>query len=248
VLVGIVLGLSFLVGPPRPASTPPTFTQTGVLAYHARTPASATYPSGRVVTGDPVFLKLIDRLGIFYLFSTDAPYSSVRGTVRLGAVVSGENGWQMSLPLVKATPLKNGRLDLETTLDLTRIEAIAAQVSESTETDTGTLTVDVTAVSKVSFDGAKPVTSSFGLPLNLSALELTVSGSTSSSGGLTQTAHGPGETHTSPLNTVAPPPRPSSLPHKMRLGLIGLLLLLVAATVAAIPSSEPEKRREPQEA
>ena len=71
---------------------------------------------------------------------------------------------------------------------------------------------------------------------------------TMTSGTTTQTAHGPGVTHTSPLNTVAPPAHPSTLPHEIRLGLIGALLLLIAATIAAIPSSEPEERREPRKA
>jgi signal peptidase I len=243
VLVGVTLGMSLLAGSPQPARTPPTFTQTGALTYHARTPATATYPTGRVVTGDPVFLKLVDRLGISYFYSTDAPASWVRGTVRLGAVVSGENGWQISLPLVRATPLKAGRLSLNATLDLARIEAIASQVSESTETSTGTLTVSVTALSKISFDGAAPVTSQVELPLTLSAFELSMA-----TGSTTQTAHGPAMTATSALNRAAPPSQHSSPWHEIRLGLIGALLLLIAATVAAIPSSEPEERRAPQDA
>jgi hypothetical protein len=240
VLVGVALGLSFLVGSPRPAPTPPTFSQTGVLTYHSSTAPSSTYPSGKVVTGDPVFLKLIDRLGISYFYSTDAPASWVRGTVGLSAVVAGQNGWQISLPLVRATPLKAGRLDLTTTLDLARIEAIANQVSESTGTYTGTLTVNVRAVSNISFDGAKPVSSMVDLPLMLSNVELTMS-----SGSAAQTAHGPAESHTSSLSTVSPPPRRSSSWHTIRVGLIGTLLLLIAATVAAIPSSESDERREP---
>jgi len=238
VLVGVVLGLSFLVGSPRPAPTPPTFTQTGVLTYHASTAPSSTYPTGRVVTGDPVFLKLVDRLGISYFYSTDAPASWVRGTVRLSAVVAGQNGWQISLPLVRATPLKAGRLDLATTLDLARVQAIANQVSASTGTYTGTLTINVTAVSNVSFDGAKPVLTTVDLPLMLSSVELSMS-----SGSAAQTAHGPAESHTSPLSTVSPPARHSSPWHTIRVGLIGALLLLIAATVAAIPSSESEERR-----
>jgi signal peptidase I len=241
VLVGIVLGMSLLASSPRPAPTPPTFTQTAALTYHASTPVTATYPTGRVVTGDPVFLKLVDRLGISYFYSSDAPASSVRGTVRLGAVVSGENGWQISLPLVKATPLKDGRLSLIASLDLARIEAIAAQVSQSTETYTGTLTVSVTALSKISFNGAAPVSSEVQLPLSLSAFELTMA-----TGSTTQTAHGPAMTLTSPLNKATPPPQHSSPWHEVRIGLIGALLLLIAATVAAIPSSESEERREPR--
>jgi hypothetical protein len=218
------------------------FTQTGALTYHARTPATATYPTGRVVTGDTVFLKLVDRLGISYFYSTDAFASWVRGTVQLSAVVSGQNGWQISLPLVRATPLKAGHLDLAATLYPARIQAIANQVSKSTGTYTGTLTVTVTAVSIISFDGAKPVTTKLELPLTLSAVELIMS-----SGSTTPTAHGPAVTHTSQLNTVAPPPRNSSPWHEIRLGLIGALLLLIAATVAATPTSESEERRKPGE-
>jgi hypothetical protein len=195
------------------------------------------------VTGDPVFLKLVDRLGISYFYSTDAPASWVRGTVRLGAVVSGQNGWQISLPLAGATPVKAGKLDLAATLDLGRIEAIANQVSESTGTFTGTLTVTVVAVSKISFNGAKSVATTVKMPLSLSTVELTMS-----SGSTTQTAQGPAVTGTRPLNTLPPPPAPSSRWHEIRLGLIGLLLLLIAATVAAMPSSESDQRREPHEA
>jgi signal peptidase I len=242
VLVGMALGLSFLVGSPKAPPTPPTFTQTSVLTYHARTPTSATYPSGQIVTGDPVFLRLVDRLGISYFYSANSPASLVRGTVRLVAVVSGENGWQMTLPLVRATSLKDGHLHLATTLDLARIGAIATQVSESTETYTGTLGVSVTAVSSISFHGARPVTTKLVLPLTLSALELTLDNATPA-----QTAHGLGVSGTDPLNTVAPPAHHSSPWHEIRLGLICALLLLIAATVAAIPSSEGEERREPSE-
>ncbi|MGD0810711.1 MAG: signal peptidase I [Acidimicrobiales bacterium] len=241
--VVIAFALTFLVGSPRPKPTPPTFTQTGGLAYHARTAPSATYPSGQIVTGDAVFLKLVHQLGISYFFSTDAPAAWVRGTVRLGAVVSGENGWQISLPLVRATALKAGHLDLAATLDLARIEAIATQVSESTGTYTGTLSVNLTAVSNISFEGGKAVTSTVELPLTLSAAELIMS-----SGATTQTTHGAAKTYTSALNTVAPAAHPSSPAHTIRLALIGALLLLVAATVAAIPSEEPEERRKHQEA
>lgn len=155
--------------------------------------------------------------------------------------MSGQNGWQISLPLVGATALRAGHLNLDTTLDLARIEAIALQVSQSTETYTGTLNVSVTAVANISH-GASPVTTKVDLPLTLSALEFTMPGEDT-----TQTAHGPAVGGTSRLNTVPPPPPGSPMPHEIRLGLIGVLLLLIAATLAAIPSSESEERREPRE-
>jgi hypothetical protein len=55
-------------------------------------------------------------------------------------------------------------------------------------------------------------------------------------------------TATSQLNKTTAPPQHSSPWHEIRLGLIGALLLLIAATVAAIPSSETEERRERQDA
>jgi hypothetical protein len=114
--------------------------------------------------------------------------------------------------------------------------------SQSTETYTGTLNVSVTAVANISFHGASPVTTKVDLPLTLSALELTMPGEDT-----TQTAHLPAVGGTSRLNTVPPPPPGPSMPHEIRLGLIGVLLLRIAATVAAIPSSESEERREPRE-
>jgi len=105
--------------------------------------------------------------------------------------------------------------------------------SQSTETYTGTLNVSVTAVANISFHGASPVTTK---------VELTMPGEDT-----TQTAHLPAVGGTSRLNTVPPPPPGPSMPHEIRLGLIGVLLLRIAATVAAIPSSESEERREPRE-
>ena len=97
-------------------------------------------------------------------------------------------------------------------------------------------------MSSISFHGARPVTTKLVLPLTLSALELTLDNATPA-----QTAHGLGVSGTDPLNTVAPPAHHSSPWHEIRLGLICALLLLIAATVAAIPSSEGEERREPSE-
>lgn len=240
VLLGVALALSLLVGSSRAAPEPPAFTQTGVLTYHARPPASATYPSGHIVTGDPVFLKLVDRLGISFFYSTDAPASSVLGNARLDAVVSAASGWQISLPLVNATPLTAGHADLTTTLNLGQILAVANRVSTATEVFTGTLVVTVTGVATVSFDGAKPVTYKVRLPLSLSALELSMSGGT-----LTPTAFGPAIASTVALNKVPTPAQPSSVPHEIRLGMLGALLLLIAATIVVIPTGEGEDGREP---
>ena len=59
VLLLAALGLSF--GLNSAAANTPAYTQTGVFTYQAHPPVSDTYPTGHVVTGDPVFVKTPDR-------------------------------------------------------------------------------------------------------------------------------------------------------------------------------------------
>jgi signal peptidase I len=241
VLVALALVLSFvLIGPSRPEARPVPFTQTAALGYQAKVPKSATYPTGRVSTGRPVFLRLVDRLVVSFTDSSDAPASSVRGTAHLDAVLSSASGWDTTFRLVKPTPLSAGRVRLSATLDLAQLQAMANRVSAATSVYTGTLSLTVTGVYSVSFDGGKPVTNIVELPLSLSALELTLSG-----GNVKQTAGGPAVVSTNALNTVPPPPTPSSLPHEVRLGMLVALLLLIAITFLAIPESEPDGGRGP---
>lgn len=237
-LVAIALGLSLLTRSPEPPPTPPVFTQTGALTYHASTRASATYPTGQIVTGDPVFLKLVDRLGVSFFYSTDAPRSSVHGTAQLDAVIAASSGWKTSIPLVKATPVTANGADLTAHLDMARILAIANSVATATSVYMGSLTLTLTAVANVRFDGARPVTCRVQLPLSLSALELSVE-----TGDPTPTAHGPAVVSSSSLNPVTTSPQHSSKSHTIRLWLLAALGLLIAATIVAIPSEE-EKDRE----
>jgi len=62
VLLLAALGLSF--GLSSTTANAPAYTQTGILTYQAHPPASATYPTGQVVTGDPVVVRLITALGV----------------------------------------------------------------------------------------------------------------------------------------------------------------------------------------
>jgi signal peptidase I len=236
VLFAIALVLALTIWPKPAVPVSPHFTQTGDLSYGASAPVSATYPTGRIGTGDPVFLKLVKRVSIMFTYTTDAPPASVRGTARLSAVVSSSDGWHTSLRLARPTAVRAGRARLSGTLDLPALLAVENSVTLATGVYMGELTVTVSAEAKVSFDGTAPVAVSAQLPLTLSPLEMTMSSSRT-----VQTAHGPAVTATTDLTHAAVPPRPSSAPHEVRLGLVGGLLLLIALTILVLPESSRDQ-------
>lgn len=111
----------------RTVETPGAYVHHGTYAYSASTTPSAIYPSGAVVTGQPVFLRLVRRLRLdfAYRFASSLPHS-VAGTVRLDATLASSAGWRKHL--VAGTPLPfrgDGRL-LTIRLDLAAIEKTIA--------------------------------------------------------------------------------------------------------------------------
>jgi signal peptidase I len=232
----VALGLSFGLGSTASA---PAYTQTGVLSYQARVPASATYPTGQVSTGDPVFMKLLTDLGVSFYYSTTAPPAAVHGTVQIDAVLSNAAGWHTTLPMATPTPLKAGGANLTSTLDLSYIQVLATRVASQTGLGTGPIDIAVTASAVVGVGSAKPVTYTSRLPLQLTTLELSMSGTKVSS-----SAHGAGVVSTTSLSPTAPGAHPSSPTYgDLRLGLLALLLLAIAATALVWPASSDEDAR-----
>ncbi|MCU1461321.1 MAG: hypothetical protein JWO37_1396 [Acidimicrobiales bacterium] len=233
VLVLVALGMTFVLAP-HPVSPVGGPTQTGALSYHAAVPISDTYPTGTISTGDPVFVKLVQALGVSFHYATDTPPGSVRGTARLDAAVSTVSGWHTTLPMVAPTALVGGAADMNGTLELARIQALATSVEKATGLGFGTLDVDVTASVDVSFNGAKPLLYSSHLPLQLSTLELTLSGVKPS-----PSPHGPAVTSTVALDPPSSLARhqPGTVPQQIRLGLLAALILCVGTTVVMWPPS-----------
>jgi hypothetical protein len=75
--------------------------ETARLSYSARVAPGAAYPTGRVLSNEPVFTRLVDRLDVALdgRVAAGAPLGRVTRVVRLRAVVGGTAGWERSVPL-----------------------------------------------------------------------------------------------------------------------------------------------------
>jgi hypothetical protein len=231
--VFVLIGVALTFASPRPAAPakPVRSSQTGVLAYHADVPVSDTYPTGALVTGDPVFTNLLDSVAVSFRYTTDAAPASVHGTVELELDVAAPSGWHTSLPLVPATELVAGTVDVTGTVDLRRILTLADRVAEATGVGVGaTLDVTVMATASVSLDQADPVAFGLQLPFKLTPLTLALSGVKPSASPL-----GPVVSSTTAVAAPAPARRSGPTPNRVRLVLLAVLLVCATATLMLWP-------------
>jgi signal peptidase I len=235
VVLVVALAALLVVGAPAAAPLPAAITQTGTFTYRAAVPVSEIYPSGRLVTGDPVFTKLVDTVEVSFVYTTNAAPASVTGTVGLDAELSGDSGWHTTLSMVPPTAVVAGTVELVGTLQLSELQALATRVTEATEVGSPMLAVAVTATTVISLDGAAPVTATTKLPFRLTPLLMSLADvkPTASNGKPTVAI-------TSALGTPSTPPRSSDVRRKMKFGLIGAILLAVGATIVLWPKAADE--------
>jgi signal peptidase I len=237
VVVFIALAASFAVAVShhRPVAAR---TQTARLRYHASTPVSDTYPTGEIVTGNPVFTNLVNAVELTFGYTTHAPPRSVRGTARIDLALSTPTGWHSALPLVPPTDLVAGAAGLSGTLDVARIQELAASVATATGLNAGLVDVVVDASVDLAVDGAKSKTYSFGLPFKLTAFALTMSGPAP-----TAARGGPALSWRTPVGAPgAAPDGWARVGHQVREGLLAVFLLCAGATVVLAPT-KPRPRR-----
>ncbi len=116
----------------------------GAFSYAAAATPGAVYPSGRATTGEPVFLKLADRVefAFAYRIETDEPVA-VSGTGSLKAVLGDGLGWTRTVTLQEPARFSDGKTTLRGTLDLKSLQAIAARVKQATGATMDSFTVSV---------------------------------------------------------------------------------------------------------
>lgn len=124
----------------RPATKPTTvktpYTERVSFGYRAAAPAGDVYPRGVVRTGDPIFLKLVDRLRVTvgYRFDATAPHR-VAGTQDVRLRLTGPTGWNRTFQVAPRTRFTGDRTTAEATLDLGRLQALIRRV----ETQSGAI-------------------------------------------------------------------------------------------------------------
>ena len=138
--------LAWVVPATHVGSHPVAYTQRAALTYRASVPSSPAYPTGKVVTGDPVYLALVPALEVAasYRVTTSAAVA-LRGMRSVDAVLSTPDGWSRTVPLVPAGPFRGNAFDVTAHLDLAEFARVIRDVEGATHVPIGgyTLTVRV---------------------------------------------------------------------------------------------------------
>ena len=153
------------------------FVQSGEFSYSASAPKGPAYAGTTVVPGDPVFLRLIDRLAVDFEYMLQArAEGDVVVTGRLDALVSSANGWQHRIQVAPARS-SDGNLRLHGVLDLSAVGVTVARVERMTGMTAGPYTLTlVPSIRMVGTVAGQPVRSDFSpeLKFALDEIQLTL--------------------------------------------------------------------------
>lgn len=108
------------------------YRESGAFGYSAKAPAGVVYEDGRIETGEPVFLRLVDTLQVSFEYRIEADGGlDAGGRIALAAVLSDADGWNRTIDL--------GTKDFEGevttaggTLDLGRLAELVARIERAT--------------------------------------------------------------------------------------------------------------------
>jgi signal peptidase I len=102
-------------------------------SYGAPVPRSVAYPTGQVLTGDPVFDPPVRRLTVRFRYALEAHGARpLGGTAGLSAILTGSNGWRESWELVAPHRFRSGTVSLRAAIDVQRVVQTAAAVNRLT--------------------------------------------------------------------------------------------------------------------
>jgi len=192
VLAAASAGLLFL-SMSRPASTTAdqhvAYTQTMRFSYSASAPAGVTYPGGRVRTGDPVFLQLVDQLDVAARYRVEPAAGGVlagaSGTVSVVADLDGPGGWHGRLVSTGPVAFTGSGTTVHLAIPLAQIADLQQSFTAETGVALGSASLVVTPSVRfrATLDG-EPLASSFSpsLPLEAAPQQLNLVATTSPSG------------------------------------------------------------------
>jgi signal peptidase I len=156
-----------------PSATP--YEQSGTLSYAANATPGPAYPSGRAVTGEPLFTHVISavKLRFEYRFRAAAAHS-LTGKAALYATIASTNGWQTTLELAPPTRFRGDRVFVTGKLDLTSLLALVRHLETTTAVGGSyTLTLLPNVSTTGSLDGL-PVHATFSPRIQFSLNQLEV--------------------------------------------------------------------------
>lgn len=141
----MALGAVTLTRPARgPVDVPGAYTQTGGFTYSARAVRGPVYPTGRVETGDAIFLRQVDAARFRFAYGLDSRLQrELTGTARMSARLSDGAGWTRTIPLERTRAFTGDRVALSGILDLGLLRALVTDFEQATGSrgDSYTLTL-----------------------------------------------------------------------------------------------------------
>jgi signal peptidase I len=133
-------------------------TQKGQFSYSGTAATGATYPDGRVSTGDTVWTKLAKDLTVSFTNTVSGPdLAALQGAMRLDVTISSADGWSSYLDSSPVVALANGSATAAAAVDTPRAASILAKhFAETGAPGAGaTLTVTPVVVTTGTSGGAK---------------------------------------------------------------------------------------------
>lgn len=161
------------------------YTEAGRFTYEGKAERGPVYPTGRVQTGEPIYLQLVKELQFHFDYSLETSAAhDVTGTGSLRAELSDGNGWSRAFTLAPEIDFDGDRWRVEGVLRLGDVRQLTNQVQEATGVfrDFYTLTI----VPRVAVDGTidgRDFSSRFAPPLSfqVGALEMQVAADSTAS-------------------------------------------------------------------
>ena len=228
------------------------YVQQGRFDYSAEVKPSAVYPDGRIDTGEPVFLRLIDRINVRFAYQLSSALPvGVAGTIRLDATVADGRGWSRTLQLAPPNRFTGQKAAVEGDLDLKRVRALTDRVQELTGAASAAYTVTVEPL--VTVEGmlaGRTGSDTFGptLPFDLEPVRLQVGSGAAGGDGLSPFAprvEGVGQRTVDndlAVGGIALNVQPARIVSLAGLSAsLALLLLAAGALLARLRGSEPER-------
>ncbi|MGZ8566884.1 MAG: signal peptidase I [Actinomycetota bacterium] len=168
VLALVVTVLLFVLSPTVVIKREAVYSQQGSFSYKALAPkGDDVYGRPTARTGDPVYLRLADRMTITFNYTLDSPAAAEAvGTIRMMAEVSDINGWRRAIPLAPRSSFEGTTATVSGTLDLSLLSSMTTQLEQATGVQRGQYTVTVTP--HVQLQGAlagQELATSFAPPL-----------------------------------------------------------------------------------
>jgi signal peptidase I len=229
------------------------YRQSGALGYSAKAPPGATYPDGRVRTGEPLFTHVVHEveLRFAYAFQSTARH---RTTARasIAAEIASTSGWRTTIPLGTPRELSGGSGVVRATLDLGSLLSLIERVEATTAvrgTYTLTIVPHVTTSGEV---GGAPIHASFSPAAKFSLNTLEVRPVATAGASSEAEPSAASFSHTSAGTLTARRSRPSELSlgafhlavaTARTVSLIGIAIL-ICALLAAAALIRPRRRGE----